>query len=166
MVVPEERLPEPLEVALYYVAAETLVNIAKFAQADRVELTLTVSDREAALSIVDNGIGGALLEDGGGLAGLTDRLEAVGGGLTVESPPGEGTTVHAVVPLDEPVGFPTRIWRPIPCRDEGLCPTICGVHEDPTEEEACFTQEMSSRTRSPASGSPSFRLRLRPTASS
>lgn len=97
--VPEERLPEPLEVALYYVAAEALVNIAKFAQATRVELALTVSDHQARLSIVDNGIGGALLEDGGGLAGLSDRLEAVGGSLTVESPAGEGTTVHAVVPL-------------------------------------------------------------------
>ena len=97
--VPEERLPEAVEVALYYVAAEALVNVVKYADASQVELALGISDREAVLRIADDGIGGALLEAGGGLAGLTDRLDAVGGRLTVESPLGAGTTVTAVVPL-------------------------------------------------------------------
>jgi PAS domain S-box-containing protein len=94
-----ERLPEPVEVALYYVAAEALVNVSKYAHATRVEVTLTVSGREAALTVVDNGIGGARLEDEGGLEGLSDRVDAVGGTLTVHSPPGAGTSVHATVPL-------------------------------------------------------------------
>jgi PAS domain S-box-containing protein len=96
---PDERLPEAVEVALYYVAAEALVNISKYAHATHVEVTLTMSDCQACLTVTDDGIGGALLEDGGGLEGLTDRVNAVGGTLGVQSPPGGGTRVHAVVPL-------------------------------------------------------------------
>ena len=95
----EERLPDHLEIALYYVAAEALVNVFKYAQASHVELALVISDREAVLGVADDGIGGALVEDGGGLGGLADRLEAVGGMLTVESRPGEGTRIRARVPL-------------------------------------------------------------------
>ena len=97
--VPDGRLPEPVEVALYYVAAEALVNISKYAHATRVEVTLTLSDCEGRLTVSDDGVGGALLEAGGGLEGLTDRVNAVGGTLTIQSPVGGGTRVLAVVPF-------------------------------------------------------------------
>jgi PAS domain S-box-containing protein len=96
---PGERLPEPVEVALYYTVAEALVNISKHAHATRAEVTVTVSEHGADLTVADDGIGGALLDGGGGLEGLTDRVSAVGGTLTVESVPGAGTSVHAFVPF-------------------------------------------------------------------
>jgi signal transduction histidine kinase len=95
----EERLPESVEVAFYYVAAEALANVVKHAGARRVELTLRSTGSEATLRIVDDGVGGAEARPERGLAGLVDRLDAVGGGLTVSSAPGAGTAVVAVVPL-------------------------------------------------------------------
>ena len=97
--VPELRLPEPVEVALYYVAAEALANVAKYAQATNVEIALSVADGGATLRVADDGIGGADPGRGSGLTGLSDRLGAIGGTLSVSSREGEGTTVIAVAPL-------------------------------------------------------------------
>jgi signal transduction histidine kinase len=97
--VPDERLPDSLEIAFYYVAAEALANVAKYARAGRVELTLRLARDQATLLVVDDGIGGADLERGTGLAGLNDRLQAIGGSLAVESAPGAGTEVTASAPL-------------------------------------------------------------------
>jgi signal transduction histidine kinase len=96
---PDGRLPASVEVALYYVAAESLANVAKYAGIDRASVTVTVTETEATLTVVDEGAGGADPGDGTGLAGLVDRIEAIGGRLEVHSPAGGGTTVVAVAPL-------------------------------------------------------------------
>ena len=93
------RLPAAHEAALYFVAAEALTNVAKYAEASTVELTLHADDRWAEIAVADDGVGGACAEDGSGLRGLGDRVEALGGRLTLESDRGHGTTVRARVPV-------------------------------------------------------------------
>jgi signal transduction histidine kinase len=93
------RLPSAHEAALYFVAAEALTNVAKYAGANTATLTLRGDGRWAEISVTDDGVGGARIERGSGLRGLTDRVEALGGRLTVTSAPGEGTTVSARVPM-------------------------------------------------------------------
>ena len=97
--VPEGRLPEPIEVAFYYVAAEALANVSKYAQATSVDLSLATDGQAAVLRVRDDGVGGANPDGGSGFAGLVDRMEALGGTLEVISPAGAGTTVTATVPL-------------------------------------------------------------------
>jgi PAS domain S-box-containing protein len=97
--IPDERLPEPVEAALYYVASEALANVAKYADARRVVLTLATDGATATLTVADDGVGGADLAAGSGLVGLVDRLDALGGTLVLESLPGKGTTVTAIAPL-------------------------------------------------------------------
>ena len=95
----DRRLPRPHEAALYFVAAEALTNAAKYAKASAVEVTLHGDDRRAEIANADDGVGGARAEDGSGLRGLGDRVEALGGRLTVASTRGHGTTVRARVPI-------------------------------------------------------------------
>jgi signal transduction histidine kinase len=99
-VVTDSRLPERSEVAAYYVASEALANAAKHAQASRIEVSLALRDGNLLLSIRDDGIGGADRLRGSGLVGLTDRVEALGGSIRVESRPGEGTHITAELPLE------------------------------------------------------------------
>lgn len=96
------RLPEPVEVALYYLVSEALTNAAKYAHATIVNVDLNVSNANACMSVRDDGIGGAHFDGGSGLLGLKDRTEALGGHLEVISPAGAGTTLHAEVPIDGP----------------------------------------------------------------
>jgi signal transduction histidine kinase len=96
-------LPEPIELAAYYVVAETLTNAAKHADATFVVVTATADQDRLRIEIVDDGCGGADLTNGSGLVGLSDRVEALGGQLMVISPSGRGTTVEAVLPLATPV---------------------------------------------------------------
>jgi signal transduction histidine kinase len=93
------QLDRPREAALYFVAPEALTNVAKYADASSVEVTLHSEDRWAQITIADDGVGGARTEPGGGLCGLCDRVEALGGRLTVASGAGAGTTVRARVPI-------------------------------------------------------------------
>ena len=97
--VPELRLPEAIEVAFYYVAAESLANVAKYARARSVSLSLAIHAGVTELRVRDDGVGGADPVGGSGFAGLVDRMEALGGTLDVHSPVGAGTTVTATVPL-------------------------------------------------------------------
>ncbi len=90
-----ERLPEAQEVALYFVAAEALANVAKYAAATEVEIRVERTPDAVSIAIADDGVGGAEPDGGSGLRGLADRVEALGGRLRVESPPGVGTTVRA-----------------------------------------------------------------------
>jgi signal transduction histidine kinase len=92
------RLPEPLEVAAYYVVSESLTNAAKYAQAGQVSVELGVTDDTLIVEIVDNGIGGADSERGTGLRGLADRVEALNGRLRIWSVAGDGTRVQAEIP--------------------------------------------------------------------
>jgi PAS domain S-box-containing protein len=94
-----ERLPEPVEVAAYYVVAEALTNAAKHAQASFVRVHAEVIDGDLRVSVQDDGLGGADPASGSGLVGLTDRVEALGGKLTFHSPPGGGTTLRVDLPL-------------------------------------------------------------------
>jgi signal transduction histidine kinase len=94
----EGRLPEPVEVAAYYVVSEALTNAAKHAHASVVRVELDTHDAILQLAIRDDGIGGADLR-GSGLVGLSDRIEALGGTLQVTSPAGKGTILLIDVPL-------------------------------------------------------------------
>jgi signal transduction histidine kinase len=92
------RLPEPLEVAAYYVVSESLTNVAKHAQANAARVAVIRQDGELVLEVVDDGIGGADSERGTGLRGLADRVEALNGRLRVWTPRGGGTRVKAEIP--------------------------------------------------------------------
>jgi signal transduction histidine kinase len=94
------RLPEPIEVAAYFVASEALANAAKHSQASRIDLSLEHGDGSLVLSIRDDGVGGADADLGSGLVGLTDRIEALGGSIRVDSRHGEGTQITAELPLE------------------------------------------------------------------
>jgi signal transduction histidine kinase len=94
------RLPASAEVAAYYVVSEALANAAKHAEASTVQIGAHLSDGWLRLSVRDDGVGGATRESGSGLVGLTDRVEALGGTLSITSPPGQGTTLIAELPLE------------------------------------------------------------------
>jgi len=93
------RLPEDAEVTTYFVISEAVTNAAKHSQASAVHVTVEPIDGEVRLSIDDDGVGGADPARGSGLVGLRDRVEAIGGALKVQSPPGEGTRVTVELPL-------------------------------------------------------------------
>jgi signal transduction histidine kinase len=93
------RLAPAQEVALYFVAAEALTNVAKYAEASVAEVMLRADDEWAEIAVADDGVGGARTEAGSGLRGLCDRVEALGGRLTVGSAPGAGTTIRARIPV-------------------------------------------------------------------
>ena len=94
----DERLPEQLELAAYYVVAESLTNIAKHAQAETARVDVLKRPDELILEVVDDGIGGADSERGSGIRGLADRVEALNGRLRVWTPHGGGTRVKAEIP--------------------------------------------------------------------
>ncbi len=96
----DARLPEHVEVTAYYVVSEALTNAAKHSNASAVQVTLDTTDGNLRLSISDDGVGGVDPARGSGLIGLTDRVEALGGTLTVQSRPGRGTRVIAEVPVN------------------------------------------------------------------
>ena len=91
-------LPEPVELAAYFVASEALTNVAKYAQATAASVRVSHTPTDTVIEIADDGVGGADESRGSGLRGLTDRVEALDGRLTVVSPPGAGTTVIAELP--------------------------------------------------------------------
>ena len=96
---PGERFPPALEVAAYFVCAEALANITKYAHAQHAAVGVRQVDGWLRVAISDDGIGGADVARGSGLRGLTDRVEAVGGRLSVSSPTSGGTAVIAELPL-------------------------------------------------------------------
>jgi signal transduction histidine kinase len=96
------RLSESAEVATYYVVAEALTNVAKHARASVVRVSVEAAAGSLRLSIEDDGVGGVDTGNGSGLIGLTDRVEAIGGRMTVCSRPGQGTSLFVTIPLDVP----------------------------------------------------------------
>jgi signal transduction histidine kinase len=95
----EERLPEEVELAAYYVVAECLTNAAKHAEATSVDVRAEIVNGELMISVQDDGHGGALASRGSGLIGLADRAEALGGRFYVQSSPGLGTSIRASLPV-------------------------------------------------------------------
>jgi signal transduction histidine kinase len=105
------RLPEPVELATYYVVAEALTNTVKHAHATVIDIEAAVEAEVLRVRVCDDGDGGAVTARGSGLIGLTDRVEALGGRLTFTSPPGGGTALQVVLPLGADRGAsdpPTR----------------------------------------------------------
>jgi signal transduction histidine kinase len=99
-----ERLPEPVEIAAYYAISEALTNTAKHAHASAAEVEVAARDGGLRVCVRDDGHGGADFAGGSGLAGIKDRMEALGGRIWLHSPPGAGTAVHIVMPLSGPGG--------------------------------------------------------------
>ena len=97
---PHERLPAAVEAAAYYIVAEALANAAKHSQAKQVEVRVRSSDGSTLVEVVDDGVGGADPAAGSGLRGLSDRVAALGGELTLSSEPGAGTGLRAELPHD------------------------------------------------------------------
>jgi PAS domain S-box-containing protein len=100
LAVPQERLPPATETTAYFTVSEALTNIAKYARASHATVSLAREGETVAIEVRDDGVGGARASAGSGLSGLADRVGAQEGTLSVTSPPGEGTLVRAVLPLD------------------------------------------------------------------
>ena len=98
--IPDERLPEPVEAAAYYLIAEALTNVAKYANASAVRVRVATSDAGVSVEVSDDGVGGADAANGSGLRGLADRVEALGGSLEVVSATGAGTSLRAEIPAE------------------------------------------------------------------
>jgi PAS domain S-box-containing protein len=97
--VTEVPLPDPVAAAAYYVIAEALANVVKYARASEVKVRVSTEADCARISVEDDGAGGADPGDGSGLRGLADRVAALEGSLDVHSPPGGGTRITAEIPL-------------------------------------------------------------------
>jgi signal transduction histidine kinase len=94
------RMPEAIEIAAYYVVAESLANVAKHANASSATVEVRRLDGQVVIEVIDDGIGGADTEMGSGLRGLADRVEALDGRLRMWSPPGGGTRLKAEIPCE------------------------------------------------------------------
>jgi signal transduction histidine kinase len=93
-----ERLPHAVERAAYFVVAEAMTNVAKHAKATRCEVRCRHQGNVLTVEVWDDGKGGATIDPGGGLAGLADRVEALDGKLTIDSPEGGPTLLRAEMP--------------------------------------------------------------------
>jgi signal transduction histidine kinase len=94
------RLPSPVEIAAYYVVSEALANTAKHAKAGSVRIEMAVEGGALRVTVRDDGQGGAAFGEGSGLVGLKDRVEALGGRITLQSLPDTGTTLEVHLPLE------------------------------------------------------------------
>jgi signal transduction histidine kinase len=94
-----ERPPPSVEAAAYYVVAEALTNVARYAQASTATVRVTEDEGQLRVEVSDDGMGGAAITKGSGLQGLRDRVEAIGGRLEIRSRPGSGTRLTATLPL-------------------------------------------------------------------
>jgi signal transduction histidine kinase len=97
---PAGRYPEHVELAAYFVVSEALTNVAKYASASQAKIAVEQENGHLKVEVRDDGVGGVRLERGTGLRGLAARLESIDGRLDVESEPGRGTAVRAVIPCE------------------------------------------------------------------
>jgi signal transduction histidine kinase len=93
------RLPEPVESAAYFVVSEGLANVAKYARATQASVAVRREEDRVTIEVADDGVGGADTANGSGLRGLADRVAALDGTLTLESPAGRGTQLRAEIPV-------------------------------------------------------------------
>jgi signal transduction histidine kinase len=114
----EMRLAESIEVAVYFIASEALANAAKHSHATLIDLSLVQSDGRLVLAVRDDGVGGADPTRGSGLVGLTDRVDALGGSISVRSRQGEGTQITVELPVELEVPQTSRTQAAVPkdCR--------------------------------------------------
>ena len=98
----EERLPGPVESAAYFVVSEALQNVAKYAHATQASVTVQRTNGHVTVDVSDDGVGGADSSSGSGLRGLADRVAALDGTLSLDSPPGRGTRLRARIPVRPP----------------------------------------------------------------
>jgi signal transduction histidine kinase len=96
---PDRRLTGPVEAAAYYLVAEAITNVAKYAEASRATVSIRHANGSATVTVADDGVGGANPAGGSGLRGMAARVEALNGRLVIDSPPGAGTRVTAEIPL-------------------------------------------------------------------
>ena len=96
--VPPDRFPPTVETAAYFLACEAMTNAARHAGARQVQVVVAVAGNRLCVEVTDDGVGGADPVGGSGLTGLYDRVAALGGSLSVESPPGSGTRIAASIP--------------------------------------------------------------------
>jgi signal transduction histidine kinase len=97
--IPGDRLPEAIEAAAYFVVAEALTNVAKYAHASQATVSVTRRNGHAVVEVADDGIGGADPDRGSGLRGLADRVSALDGRMSLDSPAGAGTRLRAEIPV-------------------------------------------------------------------
>ena len=97
---PADRLPAPIEAAIYYVISESLANVVKYASATSVDVRVEAGEDWVTVTVSDDGVGGADPTRGTGLNGLSDRVAALDGTLRVDSRPGEGTRISAEMPVE------------------------------------------------------------------
>ena len=97
---PGERVAASVEAAAYFVACEALTNAIKYASASKVSMQAARENGSFHVRVSDDGVGGAVLRRGSGLAGLQDRVAALGGTLEVVSPRGEGTRIEVAIPCE------------------------------------------------------------------
>jgi PAS domain S-box-containing protein len=97
---PDERFPPAIEATAYFTVAEALTNVAKYAQASHAVVRVFADGTDLVVEVSDDGVGGASIGSGSGLSGLADRVGASDGTLSVDSEPGNGTCVRAVLPLN------------------------------------------------------------------
>jgi signal transduction histidine kinase len=121
-----QRPSPPVEAAAYFVVAEALTNVARYAKAREARVEIRRNGDDVAVEVTDDGVGGAEIEGGTGLRGLHDRLAALDGRLTIDSPPGSGTRLRAAIPWtatslvadasesDDVPPFPTSELEPRP----------------------------------------------------
>jgi signal transduction histidine kinase len=126
---PGERLPAPVETAAYYLVAEALTNVARHAHATVVTVSVARLGDRARIEVRDDGAGGADAGRGSGLRGLAARLEALGGRLALDSPPGAGTTLIGELPLRHPFGHPRgpAAWNPALDRPRAGAPSAANA---------------------------------------
>ena len=98
--VPATPICAAVEAAAYFITAEALTNVAKYAQASKASVQLSLEDDRLRVEVRDDGVGGADPSSGTGLRGLRDRVDALDGRFDVDSPSGGGTTVTVELPLD------------------------------------------------------------------
>ena len=94
----EDRLPPPVEATAYFVVCEALTNIAKHSDAAGARITARRQNGTFVVEVEDDGVGGAHVDGSSGLRGLIDRVEALGGRVTIDSPLGDGTRIQAEIP--------------------------------------------------------------------
>jgi signal transduction histidine kinase len=105
------RLPGPVEIAAYFVVSEALANVAKYAHATEATVAVRRDTGRVTVEVADDGVGGADASQGSGLRGLADRVAALDGTVSVESPAGRGTRLRVVIPCKPVIGRPDQVVR-------------------------------------------------------